>query len=309
MIKRFFTGKNLLLAGSDILQVFGAFTVVSTITDFFPTLIQLSAFLKQGAVFISVCVFALLVGIIKNRPRNRFEYGLKGKDIKVSMVVGDVFKEEGALIVPINNEFDSYLNGSTIKTSSTLAQVVARFFDKDYKAFGKRLKNELVKKTYQSQRVASGYRIGTTVCIEQGTQRFYVTANSVKTSDNKVEARDADLPEALSGLWSYLADHGAKENLVIPLIGTGNGRMKMNRADAFKEVVRSFIASCAEKSYCDRLTIVIYKNDINKGKIDMEELNRFLSSSCEFTVLPKAEEKAVGTPVGYYVSSEIRGVK
>jgi hypothetical protein len=139
--------------------------------------------------------------------------------------------------------------------------------------------------------------MGTTVTIEQNKRRFYFSANSVKINLKRVEARPDDLVPTLSGLWTYLTDHGAKGDVIVPMLGTGNGRLAMQREDVFKEIIRSFIASCSTKCYCDRLTVVMSSDDVEKCNIDVEMLSEFLELSCRFATFSNRETARTGTAV------------
>ena len=138
--------------------------------------------------------------------------------------------------------------------------------------------------------------MGTTVLIQQKDRRFYFAANSKRINESRVEARQVDLLPTLSGLWAYLATFGAKEELVIPILGTGNGRLSMPREEVFKEIVRSFIASCSEKSYCEKLTIVIRSEDVDHCEINVDILDEFLCLNCKYATFSSNQGQPSGTP-------------
>jgi hypothetical protein len=128
------------------------------------------------------------------------------------------------------------------------------------------------------------YKLGTTVRIETDDKKntFYFVVNSHKLNDSRVEASESGLSVTLSGLWSYISTYGAKENIAMPLLGTGNGRLKMPREEVYKEIVRSFIASCSGKNYCERMTIVVREDDIAKYKINVDELVEFTKLNTKY---------------------------
>lgn len=76
---------------------------------------------------------------------------------------------------------------------------------------------------------------------------------------NRSKSTEDDLRNSLVELWAYLSHCGSKDNLVIPIIGTGRGRIPMTREEVIKEIVLSFLSSLGIESYCEQLTICIHR--------------------------------------------------
>jgi hypothetical protein len=296
---RWLSAKRWWNISGDILSVFGLVAVITTIAEFFPHLHVLTTLLKEGWAFNSLLIIAFAYGIFKNRPRHTFEYILKGKDIKIKLVVGDVLKQDGTYIVPVNNAFDMDLKGKVFKTKSIQSQVISNFFNGSPSYLRQEIASTLKKPIYRDQKESSGtYKMGTTVFVENNKQKFYFVANSVKTAGDRVEARKDDLLKVLAGLWSHLSQHGSKEDLIMPLIGTGSAKISMNRNEVFKEIVLSFIASCDEKSYCSQLILVITPNDVETWKINIDELNEFLLLNSKYhSTRNLGQTSSTGKPV------------
>ncbi|TXH01628.1 MAG: hypothetical protein E6P95_01445 [Candidatus Moraniibacteriota bacterium] len=233
---------------------------------------------------ITIGVSALVYALIKNRPRNNFLFKVNNRDVELALKVGSIEKINSAYIVPVNSEFDMNLNGSVKVATSVKSMVIKKFFAGDSSLIQKRINQELRSKVYTTQKDGGKYKIGTTVRIETEDRKnvFYFVVNSHKLNDKRVEASEDSLAITLSGLWSYISTHGAKEHIAIPLLGTGNGRLKIPREEVYKEIVRSFIASCSGKSYCEKLTIVIRDEDVSKCKINIEELVEFTKLQTEY---------------------------
>jgi len=294
-MQRFFTWKIFLSFLKDAFSVLGAFGIITTVTSFFDQLNTTNNLLKSSPSLLTVLVIAVVWGVFNNRPRTKFEYKLNNKDIRMRLVIGDILKENGSVIVPINNEFDTSLGGSVTRSDSIKAQVIKKFFDGDSGKLGDKLKGKLKNTIYNALKDGSGYKMGTTLTIEQGGKKFYLSANSRKINKSRVVAREEDLVQTLSGIWEYLANYGAKENVVIPLLGTGNGRLGKPRGEVFKDIVRSFIASCSEKSYCEKLTIVIRPEDVEQYEINIDELNEFLCLNCKYATFVTGQNPRIGT--------------
>lgn len=284
----------------DSMSALGFLTVVITIVEFFPSLIDISTFLKNKSFLIVFTLFSLMYGIIKNRPRNNFVFNIKNRDIELELHIGKLEKINSAYIVPVNSEFDMNLNGSVQVSQSVKSMVIRKYFAGDHSTLKQRIAKELKSKIYSTQKENGKYKLGTTVRIQTDDKKktFYFVVNSNKLNDSRVEAQENGLSLTLSGLWSYISTHGAKECISIPLLGTGNGRLKIPREEVYKEIVRSFIPSCAGKSYCERMTIVIRDEDITKCKINIEELIDFTKLHTEYADFAKYEKTSNVNSIG-----------
>jgi hypothetical protein len=209
---------------------------------------------------------------------------VNNRDIELELSIGNIEKIKSAYVIPVNSEFDMSLNGSVQAATSVKSMVISKYFGGDHKSIKQKLSNELKSKLYSTQKENGKYKLGTTVRIETDDKKntFYFVVNSHKLNDSRVEASESGLSVTLSGLWSYISTYGAKENIAMPLLGTGNGRLKMPREEVYKEIVRSFIASCSGKNYCERMTIVVREDDIAKYKINVDELVEFTKLNTKY---------------------------
>lgn len=284
----------------DITSSIGLFSVIIAVVEFFPTLDKLNSFLKLKSSFFVLVTCSLVYSLIKNRPRNKFIFKVNNRDVELALRIGDIENLKTSYIVPVNSEFDMNLNGSVKFAKSIKSMVIRKYFAGDHDALQKKISQVLKTKYYLSLKENGKYRLGTTVRIETDDKRkiFYFVVNSHKINDSRVEADEKNLADTLNGLWSHISSHGAKEHLAIPLLGTGNGRLKMSRDEVYKEIIRSFLASCAGKIYCECMNIVIRDEDVTRFKINIDDLADFMrlqTTYADFTHNTIADR---GNPIG-----------
>ena len=275
----------------DALQVWGIFTVISAVADFFPALAKLSAFLKHPYILWVTFFISIIYALVKNKPPTSFIFKIKNRDTEIELRVDDLFKIKDPLVIPINSEFDVYLNGSVQGSKSLQSKMTSEYFEGDKNKLRKKIKNELRKSIYTSQKDGNRYKLGTTVYLSSLNEerKIYLLANSHKINAGRVEVTPTDFYATLPEFWSFVGAHCPKENIAMPLIGTGNGRLTIPREDVYKEIVRSFISSCAGKNCCSKLIVVIHESDIDKFNIDIEDLvdfTRLQASHADFTTGP-----------------------
>lgn len=244
-----------------------------------------------SGVFVLVCILSL----VKNRPRTSFKYNLRNKDSYIEVKVGDAFNNSGALVVPVNDEFDMSLGGNALKANSIQNQVIQKFYANKVD----HLNTDISAKVTIGQK----HEIGKTIEVEQNGKKFYLVVNSVKKDNNRVRSEIDDFIQALNGLWQYVAlDSGRNVNLTIPLINTQHGRDSyMTRRGAIKEIITSYIESSKNLNICENLIISIHPSDLMKGNIDLDEIDDFLKFSCshyrKLTLQQRTEDPDNGSKI------------
>ena len=282
----------------DALQVWGIFTIISAVVEFFPSLSNVAEILKCKSILWLVLAISVIYALCKNWPRNNFLFKINNRDTEIELRIGNVFNMEESLVIPINSEFDVYLNGSVQNSPSLQSQMTTKYFGSDKNELRKLIKAELRKTIYATQKDGSRYKLGTTVYLESlnKDRKIYLLANSHKINAGRVEVTPTDFYATLPEFWSFIGAHCPKENIVMPLIGTGNGRLTIPRQEVYKEIVRSFVSACAGKNCCSKLTIVLQESDIDKYDIDIQDLVDFTRLQAEYADFANGS----GTPSGRF---------
>lgn len=89
--------------------------------------------------------------------------------------------------------------------------------------------------------------------------------------------------DALASFWLFVGERGSKEAIVTPVLGTGFSRVKVQREEVIREIINSFIAACAERNFCEKLTIVISPHDARTHSIDLKQIDKFVTHVCQYT--------------------------
>ncbi|OQB05859.1 MAG: hypothetical protein BWY19_00743 [bacterium ADurb.Bin212] len=232
-------------------------------------------YFKSVTVFVLAALLVILFSLWKNKPKTCFGYHLRGKDSYVEVKVGDAFDNIGALVVPVNNQFDMTLGGNVVKANSIQNQLIRRF----YSGKAEHILTDLSSKI----NIGNSYDIGKTVEVEQNGKKFYFVVNSTKNENNRVKSEIDDFISALNGLWQYIALESGRDSAVtIPLINTQHGRDSyLTRKGTIKEIIASYIDASKSLNICEKLIISIYPDDLKKGQIDLDEIDEFLKFSCK----------------------------
>lgn len=251
--------------------------------------------LKDVYLFTIVFLLIITFAIIKNKPKTSFKYHLRNKDNYIEVRVGDAFDNNGAMVIPVNDEFDMSLGGNVAKANSIQNQVIQKFYSGKIDHVNTDISSKIV--------IGKKYDIGTTIEVDQSGKKFYFLVNSVKFPNNRAKSDIDDFIQALNGLWQFIAlESGRNSTVTIPLINTQHGRdSNLTRKSAIKEIITSYIESSKHLNICEKLIISIYPYDLVKGDIDLDEIDNFLKFSCnhyrKLTLQQRNEDPSNGSRI------------
>jgi len=285
--------------GKSILSVFGAIWLTIEILDFFG---KSSWSMNIKSMWWVILIVAVIIIIYRNWPKFTFSYKVQNRDVSISIRIGDVFKTKGALIVPINNRLDCDNNGIVKKSSSILKHFINNAYQKTAAHLNTDIcqqieDNEEWYQKYVVNKNPDEYKLGTVVPIFRDEKQYYLLCSSTLNPQGRSKTTVDDLRVSLNELWAYLTHSGSKDNLVIPIVGTGRGRIPLKREEVIKEIVLSFLVSLSQESYCEQLTIVIHPSDLKKFKMELDELLDFIRLHCNNTGYLKGNEMPTGTGI------------
>ncbi len=298
--------KNLLSlkALSAILSSFGALWLfVEMAAFFFPNTIIFGTTKLPDLISRQWLWFGLLgfgIAFYMCRPQTKVSCRLKARDVTIEIAVGDVFSFPGSLIVGSNTTFDTHISRELIDKNS-----VQGIFQKKYYGDEPQLEAELSvglngvpfeQLTETRPGKSKRYPLGHCVRLNPQKRTGYFLAIADINQHGVASTSFENLKECLAKLWVFIGNRGLKEPLVMPVLGTGAGRLRETREDVIREIINSFIAACSERTFTDKLTIVIGPNDFIKHNISIEELRDFLQHQCRYTILSTGDRPPMGTP-------------
>jgi DNA-binding SARP family transcriptional activator len=159
-----------------------------------------------------------------------------GTDTDLVVVTGDLFEQRDAnLVVGFTDTFDVETGvGRAINSESVQGQLLERCFGGDTQALDREVRRALRNVAWESRESRrekrSGkqirYPVGTTVPIPAGGRLVLATAYS--RLDNNLSARSSRdlLRRSLDQLWEQVALHGEYRPVALPMIGTGQARVR-----------------------------------------------------------------------------------
>lgn len=246
-------------------------------------------------------VVGIAIAIWTTRPTLLVAARLKDRDVHIEIAIGDVFSFDGSIVVGSNSTFDTRISRELISEKSVQGQFTSRYYDGELQLDAElnTALNSHPHEDLDGNRVGKAKRfpLGTVVRLNpKGRTGYFVAIAHINEHGVASGTLDA-LKNCLAELWLFIGQRGMKEPIVVPILGTGFTRLAPSREVIVHEIIRSFIAACSERTFCDKLTIVIAENDAIKHKISLDTLGEYLQHVCNYTEFSNNSNERLGTAV------------
>lgn len=286
-------------AGSALLSSFGVLWLFIEVGVYFFANTQFSSTLHQS--WLLFLISGIFIATVICRPRIRVSCKLNGRDVSIEIAIGNIFDFPGALIIGSNTTFDTQISKKLISDKSIQGQFTKRYYgdetqlDSELQASLASIDHEVLTVNHAGKNLK--YPIGTVVRLNPTNRTAYFVAIAHINEHGVAEGTYEQLKVALGNLWVFIGTKGIKESLVVPVLGTGFSRITKPREEVIREIVNSFKAACAEKIFCDKLTIVISPKDIQHYQISLERLGAFIQHICTYTEFSMGDRPKQGQAV------------
>lgn len=237
---------------------------------------------SKFAIF-PILAAAILWVITTRRPVSRVVYKVPKRDLVFEVKIGDIFAEQGDIIVSTNTTFDTDIASGLISPDSLQGQVALKFFQGNTAEIDRQLALGLHGIPSVTNASAPGkkaeYPIGTVVKVIAGSKIFYFLAMSRLNSNGTAGSTLRDVEDSLERLWQFITNHGNLQDLAVPLIGTGRGRIDTSRKKMTEKIAQSFADAAKGKVFCNKLLVMIHPADADRFQVNLFEIRDYLSQS------------------------------
>lgn len=223
------------------------------------------------------CVLYLIVWIWSNRL-NHVEVDIEGT--KVTIKVGDIFKEQGLKAIAFNEYFDTQVDNRLISDESLNGIFLKKYLGEPVSRLDKRIEEfvfepDEVLETNDSR--AEGkkqrYRLGTIFVAGE----YLLTAMSKFDDSNRATLTMPEFLEFLIRFWDRVNKVYAQKSVSVPIFGSGITRIKGHKnisdEDLLKIMLWTFRISEMRFKYPAKLSIIIHESKIDQiNLLDMKLL-------------------------------------
>lgn len=287
-----------------VLQAFGVLWLMIEMADYFLSDPNWSTSIRS--YWWLFCLVGLAFGVVRAWPKQSVRVQIEGTDVFVEVRIGDIFKFRGGIIVGSNTTFDTAMDDETISISSVQGQFSKQYF-KTITDLDQQLDDALKLTSPTSTRSRdekpygklNDYKMGTVALIKVGDKKAYFVAIARLNAERGASSNVDSFLDALPVMWNGIRNKRGMEDLLCPVLGSGYSRLKLTRKELIQEIVRSFVAATHEGKLSEKLTVVIYPQDVKQSRINLKELHQFLRCECIYKQVPRASVNSAptGTPI------------
>lgn len=250
----------------------GHFSVFSTVFGmvvvfFDDALLKEKIYYPIGLVIISIIWYVVLWLYVSNWKK----VDINIESTTISIITGDIFKQEGLKVIAFNEYFDTQVDDKVISKKSlngifidTIVGSDLEKLDKHIKEYDFRDENILEKNTSRIAGKEQKYRIGT-ICVYDD---YLLTAFSKFNERNQAYLTMPEYLEFLIKFWDEINVVYAQKSVSVTIFGSGITRIKEHRNISDEELLKimlwTFRVSETRFKYPAKLTIVIHKDKIDQ---------------------------------------------
>ena len=214
---------------------------------------------------------SVLVAVIFRRPVRTVTLTLAKRDVQVDVRIDDLFGFEAATMISTNTDFESDVAGGKIAPDSLQGQFTGKYFTGN--------QNELLQQIGDRLEQIEGqppYPMGTTVEVNTHGKTFYFTAMARLNEQGNAKSTLPEVRAALDGLWRHIREEGELQEIGVPVVGTGRGRLRTTRKKMIGVIAESFVRASEHGKLSDRLVIFVRPEDAKRFRVNLYDVKDHL---------------------------------
>jgi hypothetical protein len=255
----------------------GFFAVVLGLYDIiFPNAISH----EKAGISVGIILISVTYGGFRSWPRP-IEEQYNSPNVKISLVKGDLFDQDGHLVIGMCTTFDTAIP-DIIARSSVQAQFLDRIYSGSVAELDAQLEQALslhksvgyINKPGKQEK----YAIGTVAVLKEHARRYFCVAYTEMNERNEARGNMDYIWRSLDSLWRATTAEANGGRVCIPVIGGGQSRLSqiLPAQDSIRFIAMSFMLASRNEKICDELVIVARESDYER--LDRLEIQSFLKS-------------------------------
>lgn len=253
---------------SSALAIYGSLWIVIETLDFFHVYTRD----KYGPYgFIVILFISIVIAVFVRRPIKSIRLSFPKNDFSVEVRIENLFEVSGAVMISASTDFEADVAGGKISLDSLQGQFTAHFFNGNQNALLTQISDAL-----ERLPGSKPYPMGTTIPILAHGRTFYLTAMADLNAQGNAYTTLENVRLALEGLWKHVREAGELQQLAVPVVGTGRGRLTSSRKKMISLIADSFVKASEENRFTENLVIVVRPDDARKFKVNLYDIKDHL---------------------------------
>ena len=233
--------------------------------------------------FIILVVVALLYVLYSRRPISSVSYKIPHKDFSIEVWIDDLFNIPGEVIISTSSTFDTDMSNGLISVKSLQGQLATNYFKGQTTDIDRQIEDSLLNEQFITNSSRPGkkkeYPIGTVARVSSHDKNFYLVAMSHLDENRNASSDLKMIDDALDKLWVNLGTKAEIGDIIMPLMGTGRGRVPYPRFKMIERIAQSFTNACKQKAFSNKLIIVVRPEDASNFSLNLFKVRDYLGLS------------------------------
>jgi hypothetical protein len=223
--------------------------------------------------FLAIILLSLIYGRVSTWKKSKIAFKIPHTNTTIEIIFGDLFKQCGIKVIPVNEFFDSEI-GNPVSSKSLHGILIQKHLKgQSFDALvNKQLANiqafEIKEKTEGKQKC---YPIGTTVIINTDSDYLVFALSKTRPDTCKAYCDLAIMWNALNGLWKKGRDASGGEIINVPLVGSGQSGVGLPARDLLNLIILSIITE--KERITSKIRIVLY--DAYFEELNLRDIKQF----------------------------------
>jgi small nuclear ribonucleoprotein (snRNP)-like protein len=210
--------------------------------------------------------------------RRQINFKIPNTNTTIEVLFGDLFKQEGMRVIPVNEFFDSEI-GTPVSETSLHGIFINKCLGGHSSSFDEEVGKQLT--GVQSTEVLNkpkgknkSYSIGTTVVIRADNIKYLAFALAKTRPDTcKAYCDVATMWIALNGLWMAGRNICNGSPINLPLVGSGQSGVGLPARDLLNLIILSAITETKKERITSKIKIILQDNYFEE--LDLQDIKRY----------------------------------
>lgn len=200
------------------------------------------------------------------------------QQLKLTISQGDLFAQNGIILIPVNEYFDVHVGDGVIDAGSIHGIFIRKYFNGREQELNDFIQDYLVKycidrkvdevKGRESYCNSGKYQLGTCVDIVKDGKIFVLFALTHFNENNKASVGRYELHQVIQEFMKHVSDMCESRPVSMPLFGTGMSRIQRNPQRILHFIVDCIDFECSDKEIPGGLNIKILSLEDTKVNLN-----------------------------------------
>lgn len=213
------------------IKYIGSISAFTTVTwAFYPdiTKIHFLAEYPMSALFL-VFILSFILACLKEKNKISISISISKKH-NVEIFYKDILNEDGVIIIPVNEYFDTIVDDEIISPNSLHGKFINKYYGNNKNELDLKIDESLrgvISETnkYRVKGKKRKYPLGTICKINSGSNIFYLVALTHFNENNRAYVSYVEYKKVVLDILEYIKEHSQGKKVSIPLIGDGRAAL------------------------------------------------------------------------------------